>query len=67
MHVGTALALITHVIHVLGMYYMSCSCITWVSIPIMDPCNAWVPMYYMGHLRCYMKMHIIHAPAIGVT
>ena len=35
--------LITHVIHVLGMYYMSCSCITWVSIPIMDPHNAWVP------------------------
>ena len=57
----------THVIHVLGMHYMSCSCITWVSIPIMDPCNAWVPMYYMGHLRWYMKMHIIHAPAIGVT
>ena len=49
--------LITHVIHVLGMYYMSCSCITWVSIPIMHPCNAWVPMHYMMH---YMGSHALH-------
>ena len=49
--------LITHVIHVLGMYYMSCSCITWVSIPIMHPCNAWVPLHYTMH---YMGSHALH-------